>query len=1103
VKVALQSGKLDKLRTGLGDQKPSASISDRPLEYSFAMHRILRLSTAVCLFLIASCGGGGAGSGNDLGAQADFTLEICSLGCGGGTCAIRQINTNSDLVFTFNDTVDPASVSFTQISMVNTANGGSPTGQFLVDGNKVIFRPSFLDTPAGVVFGFDASTEYSLTLFASPQDSAVVKSAIGRPNLTPISCTFTADGVQDFVPGAPLVTLTPSEAAPPADRGFNVELSFNDVVRSVQLVDEFGNSPTVAINLVSIDGFGQESVFEMDGEFIFEVDINQRQTKLTFVPLGSFPSGANASRWLRVDVSNQITDLVGNFLQNSGSFNIPLPEGAGLSGALSDDFSTIDFLDQDKSTPGLWIGDGGIDSRLNPVTGTHNGGGHGVLGSPALDQLVLDTDSMQIFSELLNATVTVNNGVFLFSDVQMKGAETAFATGSNPLRIFVRGSANIFGTMDFSGENAPVNFGMYRPNDERLSFDNGLSGEPYPSTDMQALLNDPNEAVGGEGGIGQLTSGSGGQGGLAWYQILGYYNDTLAGWFNEHHSGIAADPARFLHGFGREQVVAVHGSNGQGVGGVAVQGAPLPLASSALITVDQAAGSGMGSWAWPPKSDRFPDDAEVAAGVWTNTTQGLDMLAYKISGNTFELFNRARSRGGGGGGYWSDGERGDYHDENPSFVDSFGASLVTPNPNRVGTTASLNWDFNGVRDHPGDSAIAGDRVSWPSYIEWDQLAGGSIEDAEGGRYRPLNGGLPLAYFTLDPDQGFLMGGSGGGGAGNSEHGSYNNQQAFGSGIESFRSSDGGGGGAGGGAVQLHVAGDLNVTGTVSVGGGHGGDSASQVTTSYAIDVQGFKFTRSGEAGGGGGSGGALLLQVGGNLNLAADALDLAGGLGGIGAQGNHGGQGGAGILRLETPDPVSLADMAAAVEPIEAFDLETRPEYGLTGANSGVFEAKLTGSFGDLTVPREVGTGNVFFNGNSSGIGSDYYLLDSEILFAHFTDYQVTCEWSNGSGAPQTIVYSDANPTTPGVTPIWLAFATAYGFLVNNKVEVVEGSEYGWVVPGYNTVTGGAAELLASPAQTRLIRFQAIFDQDLVQAFIGNNPNAYFRITKVSFPWTE
>jgi hypothetical protein len=81
--------------------------------------------------------------------------------------------------------------------------------------------------------------------------------------------------------------------------------------------------------------------------------------------------------------------------------------------------------------------------------------------------------------------------------------------------------------------------------------------------------------------------------------------------------------------------------------------------------------------------------------------------------------------------------------------------------------------------------------------------------------------------------------------------------------------------------------------------------------------------------------------------------------------------------------------------------------------------------------------------------------------------------------------------------------ATAYGFDDNGVITVTEGSESDWVIPGYNTVGGGAEELQATPAQTRLLRYQIIFDQDLVSALIGSNPNAYFRVTGASFSWTE
>jgi len=305
------------------------------------MSKFFRAASGLGLLAVASCGGGGSAASS---SHSSFELEACTLGCGNGSCEVRELNTNSDITLTFNDRVDANSVSFSQINITNTVDGGSPTGRFLVDGNTVTFRPSYIDTAEGVSFGFDESTEYTLTLYASPADDTVVKSSIGRANLTPIRCTFMATGVQDFAAGPPIVEVFPSEDEPPTERDFEIELTFNDVIRSIQLVNEDGTSPTLSVNLVTLQGTS-EVVYPFDGEFAFDVDVDTRETTVIFTPIAKFPSGGGGKRFLRVDISNQISDLVGNRLLNAGSFNIPLPNEAGLTGELNEDFGTTDKLD--------------------------------------------------------------------------------------------------------------------------------------------------------------------------------------------------------------------------------------------------------------------------------------------------------------------------------------------------------------------------------------------------------------------------------------------------------------------------------------------------------------------------------------------------------------------------------------------------------------------------------------------------------------------------------------------------------------------------------------------------------------------------------------
>lgn len=1071
------------------------------------MFKILRAVLALSLLTVVSCGGGGSAASS---SQATFELEACTLGCGGGSCEVRQVNTNSDITLTFNDRVDPNSVSFSQINITNSVDGGSPTGRFLVDGNTVTFRPSYLDTSEGVSFGFDESTEYTLTLYNSPGDDTVVRSAIGRPNTTPIRCTFVASGIQDFSPGAPVVTVFPSESEPPTTRDFDVTLTFNDIIRSIQLVNEDGSSPTISVNLVSVNG-GVETVYPFDGEFQFEVDVDSRQTMASFSPIAQFPSGGGGSRFLRVDVSNQISDMVGNRLLNAGTFNIPLPDDAGMVGELNEDFSTTANLDETISAPGLWLGTGGIDSSLNPATGEHAGGGHGALGSLTLDNLNFDTTTGAIESELLGTTVNVTDGVFMAASMDLGVGETASASGSNPLRLYVRGSATISGNMDFSGEDAPVNFGLHRPDDERLSYFNGHAGLPEPDDEMKDHMLDSDEADGGDGGVGHLAAGSGGQGGANWYNFPGYYNDGLTGWFEQDDfDGIGtppvADDNRFANGYGSVLLLGVHGNNGGRVGGDAAAGALLPPAAAALQDDDLNSGSGMGSVAWPPKSNVIPGGADVLSGNWPNNTDGDIIQTHRLPGFFFEQFCRMRARGGGGGGYWTAGDRGDFHDaEDIFFVDGFGMTLRDPDiDNFSGVT---NWDFNGLKSTGRDSQVEADRDGWPSYIYLDnQTLANSIEDASGGTFDPTYFGTLQHFYTLSPDDGYLRGGAGGGGGGSSEHGSYNDE--FGGSVayldlETYRGTDGGGGGAGGGAVQIRVANDLTVIGSISVEGGNGADSAPQVNSAFHIDTKAYQFTRPGEAGGGGGSGGALLLQVGDELTLDTNSLLLNGGAGGIGAVGNTGGAGGAGLIRIDAAAAPDLAAAATLISPIDSYDLATRTEFGMSGANTGSYMGAIPGSTGDMTVAKAVGSGTVTFNGNSTGAGSSYYAVPNSILFAKFTDYEITCEWTDGTGGGGTLVYNDSNPVAPGTTPIWAAFSTAYGFEVGGVIEVVDGSESAWVVPGFNTVTGGAAELADTPAQTRLVRYQIVFDQDLVNALIGTHPNATFAVTNVSLKWAE
>lgn len=770
------------------------------------------------------------------------------------------------------------------------------------------------------------------------------------------------------------------------------------------------------------------------------------------------------------------------------------------TGTLSEDFATTNKRLTATSTAGIWTGNGYLDSGLNPFTGKHLGGGHGLLGELEFGAGLasLDTDSQSLYSDLLGANVNIQGsggGVFFAASADLPASVTLTAEGTNPLQIVTRGNLTIDGVLDIAGEDAPVNFPMLRPDGERLHYSSLGSSEP--SAEMKALLSDPSEATGGEGGSGQLAAGSGGRGGASWYLFPSYYDAGLDGWYDYHAGGSTLpDPARFSAGLGGDNTRPMHGENGGRVGGGDAEGDPLPASAALEIPNDLAAGSGMGSWAWPPKSNRIPLEAEVTSGAWPSTTNGYDLVAYHWDNWVLDQSSRARSRGGGGGGYWTDGNRGDFHTPGNDVT---GSPLPTPDltPSYGGAQVPENWDFNGELAFSGDAAVEADRDSWTSYLSWDDQGGASIEDAEGGAFSPTAGPLE-DFYTLDPGAGYLRGGSGGGGAGMSQHGSFNSATSGGSSaheIESFRTSDGAGGGAGGGAVRLHSGGQMEWNGQILANGGSGGDSAAAVSSSYSIDPVTWDHTLPGDAGGGGGSGGAVLMQVGGDFTIGPQAMvELDGGRGGFGSVGNDGGVGGIGVLRMETAQAISLGDMQGIAVPIESFDLGQRSEFGLSGANWNTFRAEFPGDLGDLTVARTVGGGDVFFNGNSSGVASDWYEIDSEVGLATLTDFEITCQWSDGAGGGGSLTFDTSERTFPGATPIWIAIQT-------DASDVAGTSPRAWVIPGYNTVSGGATEL--SEVEMKRVRFQLVFDHDVIANFIGNNPNATFRVTRIGFDWEQ
>lgn len=1032
-----------------------------------------KLAILSLLAVLTACGSSSSG-----GAKvAEFGMSVCSLGCNGTSFSTSSHPANKDITFTFNDAVDPTTVNFSSISIVDKATGVTPTGSFIVSGKVVIFRPTLIESASGLQFGFLTGSTYRIQVLDDTSANAVTARS-GRVNQTFITGDITITAATDLVPGAPiLMSITPDEVTIPESRDFDIVMVFSDVMQTLPLA----NPDTGASSLITVSTFDSGSGQELavPGVFSAVVDRDLLLTTLTFTPSVPFPGNNGGSRILRVSLSQQIVDLVGTPIGNAGIRIINLPEIVQVPGTLTETFTDNSKEDDDGSVAGLWSASAGVlDSGQDPLTGLHNGGGSGVLGhfAPEEGLFSFDTDSDPAFtSELLGEDVTVTGGVFPFTQLTIGPGIRIEAVGANPLRLLAQGAVEIGGTMDLSGEDAPTHRGKVffsRERDDEAPFGGASNLESDHGAITDTAGNDDN-ALGGAPGVGSLGGGSGGTGGKAWYHDAiafgggaGIYYDidilTHTDW-EEALSG-AGNPtiARFRDAMAGNDYC---GSNAEGVGGVASIGLPF-LGDPNNLHIDQDNGSGMGSFCWPPRSNQIVDSTfTVTFLMKTHPTAfaGGSPTAY---GN----YSIHRSRGGGGGGYWSDGERGTHYDA--TSTNPLGAALDEP---------VIDLD-DEIVEFNGDGA-GGDRLFW------DILAGGaaSLPDADGGRY------VPVANIeTLDPALGLLLGGSGGGGAGMSEHGSIEDRFGGVDGeVGTYRNNPGAGGGAGGGALQIQAGSRLSVTGAIQLDGGRGGDSEFMVSVPFG-DTQAIDYGPPGDAGGGGGSGGAALLQAGSLIQANLDAISLEGGAGGLGSAGNHGGAGGGGLVRVETQTgSESLATLEGFVTPNTAVDLAP---IGAAGTpNVGVIATELAGGVGDVTA----GDGTVF-NGNASGVRSRWYEPAASVQGIQITGWNIEVEYFDG--AVQTLSFSDSALTDPDSTPIWIAFQGGWitpGGSGLPEPEVL--NQTAWAIPSVNGVTDGFDQLNADII--RSVRYQLVFDHDQINALIGGVAGGYFRVTDVSIDY--
>ena len=121
-------------------------------------------------------------------------VESCNLGCSSGaggtqvTAQTIEVHQDFELSVTFSLAVDPASIQASSFRIVNTADGTTPSGAFVLDpldARTVVFRPSVtFDLGGNPIYALDPNSAYMIFVPGTAQGDAgpFVRSAGGLDN---------------------------------------------------------------------------------------------------------------------------------------------------------------------------------------------------------------------------------------------------------------------------------------------------------------------------------------------------------------------------------------------------------------------------------------------------------------------------------------------------------------------------------------------------------------------------------------------------------------------------------------------------------------------------------------------------------------------------------------------------------------------------------------------------------------------------------------------------------------------------------------------------------------------------------------------------------
>ena len=428
--------------------------------------RLLVVVSCLWLVVATACSGGSSGGGTAAaqpncavgsstgGASTTLCLVSCNLGCNQGGCAVTDIAENQQIILTFNQNIDPASVNPSTIAL-QTAAGSEPVGRYVTTGSTVVFVPDVLVVGSTSFFGFQTNQTYELTLPGGPNEINALRSVDGDVLSAPISCSLAVTrGLVDFDGVPPVGTLLQPTAKTEVDPTAPIVIQFSELLDVTPFLQASGASQPimVAVSQVQQGRSGVEcnslsAPTFVSGRWEVDNDVILQRTTVTFSPDSPLPQAA----CITANITTAVRDLSGKSASPQ-RFQWVTSGQKGNPVSIEEDFSDTLQFDRDASS-GSWLGGAtpgtlgwdGLHGDFRPVLGRQLG----------VNMFEWNTDAQAIpaTQTLSGQAETVTDGVFRFSRFVIPPGVTVRFVGSKPAQIHVRGKLDIGGVLDLSGES--------------------------------------------------------------------------------------------------------------------------------------------------------------------------------------------------------------------------------------------------------------------------------------------------------------------------------------------------------------------------------------------------------------------------------------------------------------------------------------------------------------------------------------------------------------------------------------------------------------------------------------------------------------------------